>query len=74
MHPLMRLAPLAGLLMALWTPVAQAGLFDDDEARKAILDMRQRQDQSEERQKVRLTEANAQLTEQINQLKRSCLI
>ncbi len=61
------------LALALAVPAAQAGLFDDDEARKAILDMRQRQEQSEARVKAAQAESNAQLLEQINQLKRSLL-
>ncbi|MBC7955665.1 MAG: tol-pal system protein YbgF [Cytophagales bacterium] len=66
--------PAAWLLaLALAAPAAQAGLFDDDEARKAILDMRQRQEQSEARVKAAQAENTAQLLEQINQLKRSLL-
>jgi tol-pal system protein YbgF len=54
---------------ALFAPVAHAGLFDDDEARRAILDIRQKIDQGVERQKA----GQAELTEQINQLRRSLL-
>ena len=54
---------------ALFAPAAQAGLFDDDEARRAILDIRQKIDQGAERQKA----GQAELTEQINQLRRSLL-
>ena len=54
---------------ALFVPVAHAGLFDDDEARRAILDIRQKIDQGAERQKA----GQAELTEQINQLRRSLL-
>lgn len=61
------------LALALVAPAAQAGLFDDDEARKAILDMRTRQEQSEARMKAAQAENTAQLMEQINQLKRSLL-
>lgn len=61
------------VLLAMWVPAAQAGLFDDDEARKAILDLRQRQEQSEARVKAAQAETNAQMLEQINQLKRSLL-
>ena len=49
---------------AVFAPSAHAGLFDDDEARRAILDIRQRIDQSNEQQRVRLNELKAQLTEQ----------
>jgi len=70
---LMRSRPAAWLLaLALVAPAAQAGLFDDDEARKAILDIRARLDQSEARGKASQAD-NAQLAEQINQLKRSLL-
>ncbi|WP_428423177.1 tol-pal system protein YbgF [Methylibium sp.] len=48
---------------------AQAGLFDDDEARRAILDARARIDQVEQGSKAR----EAELTEQVNQLRRSLL-
>ena len=60
------------LALALVAPAAQAGLFDDDEARKAIIDLRQKQEQSEARGKAQ-AESTAQLLEQINQLKRSLL-
>jgi tol-pal system protein YbgF len=64
--PLMRLLPaawlFAGLLMV---SSARAGLLEDDEARKAILDLRAKQEQSDAR--------NTQLLEQVNQLKRSLL-
>ena len=66
--PLLSLALLAG--------PATAGLFDDDEARKAILDLRARIAQSDEQSKARSAElaaANAQLLEQINALRRSLL-
>jgi len=65
-----RFAAAAGLaLAALAAPSAHAGLFDDDEARRAILDIRQRIDQNNQKQ----TEANARLSEQVEQLKRSLL-
>ena len=70
----MRLQPAAWLLvLAFAAPAAQAGLFDDDEARKAILDLRQRQEQSEARVKAAQAEVNAKLLEQIAQLNRSLL-
>jgi tol-pal system protein YbgF len=70
---LIRFRPATWLLaLALIAPAAQAGLFDDDEARKAILDIRARLDQGEARNKA-LQAENAQLTEQVNQLKRSLL-
>ncbi len=70
----MRTRPAAWLLLlALVAPVAHAGLFDDDEARKAILDIRQRQEQGDARLKAALAENQAQLMEQISQLRRSLL-
>ena len=65
-------AAFAGLCLSaavLFAPAAQAGLFDDDEARRAILDIRTRIDQNTERQRA----GQQQLTEQIDQLKRSLL-
>ena len=55
---------------------ARAALFDDDEARKAILDLRARVTQNDEQTKARMSEltaANARLTEQINALRGSLL-
>jgi tol-pal system protein YbgF len=55
---------------------AHAGLFDDEEARKAILDLRARIAAVEDQGKVRTSEvagANAQLLEQITALRRSML-
>ena len=63
----------AALVAALIAPAAQAGMFDDDEARKAILDLRAKLEQSNEAQRARQAELNAQLLEQIGQLKRSLL-
>lgn len=59
---------------------ARAGLFDDDEARRAILDLRSRLDQANEQNRSRDAELAAQLAqqqtalmEQITQLRRSLL-
>jgi tol-pal system protein YbgF len=62
---------LAGLCVgaALFAPAAHAGLFDDDEARRAILDIRTKIDQNAERQRT----GQQQLSDQIDQLKRSLL-
>ena len=62
---------LAGICIAaaLCAPAAHAGLFDDDEARRAILDIRSRIDQNGERQRA----GQQQLSEQIEQLRRSLL-
>ena len=55
---------------------AHAGLFDDEEARKAIVDLRNRVTAVEDAGKLRATElatANTQLVEQITALRRSLL-
>ena len=56
---------------------AHAGLFDDDEARKAILDLRQRIDavrvESEQRLNTRLTEESRKTAEDSAQIRRSLL-
>lgn len=68
----------AGLVLCVagYVGSAQAGLFDDDEARKAILDLRTRLTAQEDLTKARLAElgsANAQLLEQLAALRRSLL-
>jgi tol-pal system protein YbgF len=55
---------------------AHAGLFDDEEARKAILDLRARIASVEDQGKARVADsatANAQLLEQVTALRRSLL-
>ena len=61
------------LAAALFSPLAQAGIFDDDEARRAILDLRQKLEQSNEQARARQAEQMAQMAEQLSQLKRSLL-
>ena len=73
MRPFSRFASVAVLGMAALIQPAQAGLFDDDEARKAILDLRQKLEQSNEQNRLKQAELNAQLLEQIMQIKRSLL-
>lgn len=69
-HAARRLAAALGLAgAALAAPLAHAGLFDDDEARRAILDIRQRIDANNQKQ----TEANTKLADQVDQLRRSIL-
>jgi tol-pal system protein YbgF len=53
------------LCIAFWSPLARAGLFDDDEARKAILDLRQKAQLGEEQR--------GRLADQIEQMKRGLL-
>ena len=67
---------LAALLLAAAAATAQAGMFDDEEARKAILDLRSRIQASDDASRAKLGElgqANAALLEQISQLRRSLL-
>jgi len=52
---------------------AQAGLFDDEEARKAIVDLRARIAQNDDASKARLAELNTQLLEQLTAMRRSLL-
>lgn len=67
---LSRLRPLAIAVATLCGAVsAQAALFDDDEARRAILELRQQRTKDGEAQAAKLGDLNAQ----IDQLKRSLL-
>jgi tol-pal system protein YbgF len=66
----LRAVALCALLAA--TLPARAGLFDDDEARKAILDLRAKQAQSEQ-QRGELAASLKQLNEQIQTLQRGLL-
>ena len=50
---------------------AHAGIFDDDEARRAILDLRKQLDQSNQQAQARQTEQMTLMNESIGQLKRS---
>lgn len=75
-----RRTSVAAVLAGVWLAPAHAGLFDDEEARKAILDLRQRVDQTNEQSRSRDAELTTQmstqmtaLTEQISQLRRSLL-
>ncbi len=75
-----RLGAVATLLAVACTMPARAGLFDDEEARKAILDLRTRLDQTNEQSRARDSDLAAQLAtqqtalmEQITQLRRSLL-
>jgi tol-pal system protein YbgF len=66
-------AGFAGLCLVLSLGSAQAGLLEDDEARKAILDLRAKVNQNDEAQKTQLAAAVRQLTEQLQQVQRSLL-
>ncbi len=68
-----RKAGFALLLAAAFAPAAHAGLFEDDDARRAILELRQKFDAANEQAKAKQAEADTRLAEQLNQLKRSLL-
>lgn len=81
-QPLTLSALAAALVLAtatLWPATASAGLFDDEEARKAIVDLRSRFEQSqraaqaEESERKALAVVVAEQAEQISVLKRSLL-
>ena len=61
---------LAACALAVAMP-AQAGIFDDDEARRAILELRKQVDQSNQQAQARQTEQMTLMNESIGQLKRS---
>ena len=63
------LAALACACGTLFASAAHAGIFDDDEARRAILDIRAKIEQNTQTQRT----GQQQLTEQIDQLRRSLL-
>ena len=69
----LRASAAAGLVAAALAAPAHAALFGDDEARLAILELRQKVDQLNEQQRARQAEQNAQFTEQLNQLRRGLL-
>lgn len=62
-----------GLMLALVGSGAQAGLFDDEEARKAILDLRARIQASDEANRARVADLAKANGEQADQLRRSLL-
>ncbi len=69
-------AVIATALLLLSANVARAGLFDDEEARRAILDLRTRIQANDDYSRGKAAEqekANAALLEQVQQLRRSLL-
>ena len=60
-------------LAAVFAVPAHAGLFDDDEARRAILDLRKQLEQSNEQARTRQAEQMSAMSTQLDQLKRSLL-
>ncbi|MEO6410243.1 MAG: tol-pal system protein YbgF [Burkholderiaceae bacterium] len=78
MNPFARGLAVSGFVVAaLFAPAAHAGLFDDDEARRAILDLRQRLEQSNQQAQARQAEQMArmseQMTQQLSQMRKSLL-
>lgn len=71
MNQRIRLAAL--LLCACGVTGAQAGLFDDEEARRAILDLRQRVDSVRQDNEARATQQATRSAEENTQLRRSLL-
>ena len=63
----------AALLAVLCINSAQAGLFDDEEARKAILELRQRVETTRLESEQKQAERNRLSSEEIGQLRRSLL-
>ena len=60
----------ACLMLVLSAPAARAGLFDDDEARRAILDLRQKLEQSNEQSRAAQAEQIGQLRAALADLSR----
>jgi tol-pal system protein YbgF len=66
----------AALLLVLagaFAPPASAGIFDDDEARRAILDLRKQLEQSNAQAQAAQTAQMKTMSDQLDQLKRSLL-
>lgn len=59
--------------LALGSGAAHAALFEDDEARKAILELRARVTQNEQQLRAQLGAQNTQASEQVESLRRSLL-
>lgn len=74
MRFIQRLGASACLASAALLPLAaHAGLFDDNEARQAILDLRKQLDQANETHRVKQAELNSQMQDELVQLRRTML-
>jgi tol-pal system protein YbgF len=71
--PALRPALIALLAAGAFVAPARAGLFEDDEARKAILELRAKVQASDDAAKARADQLNAQIQEQTQPLRRSLL-
>lgn len=69
----LRLTLAALAVGAAFVPPAQAGLFEDDEARKAIIELRAKVQANEDAAKQRADQLNALIQEQLQPLRRSLL-
>lgn len=69
----MRLRLLALAASAIFMQPAQAGLFEDDEARKAIIELRAKVQANEDAAKQRADQLNTLIQEQLQPLRRSML-
>src|SRR5262245_42509170 len=63
----------AAALTLAFAPAAQAGIFDDDEARRAILDLRSKVEQLQQQNQKETEARQAETAETIALLKRSLL-
>ena len=70
---LLRVTLLAAALGAAFATPARAGLFEDDEARKAILELRGKVQANEDAAKQRAEQLNALIQDQLQPLRRSLL-
>jgi tol-pal system protein YbgF len=59
--------------LASWASLAHAGLFDDEEARRAVLDLRQRVEAARQEAEKRVADETQRATEDNAQLRRSLL-
>jgi tol-pal system protein YbgF len=64
---------MAAVLLATWACVSHAGIFDDEEARRAILDLRQRVEAARQEADKAVTQESLRATEDTAQLRRSLL-
>lgn len=69
----MRLTLLVLAASALFVQPAQAGLFEDDEARKALIELRAKVQANEDAAKQRAEQLNASIQDQLQPLRRSLL-
>lgn len=64
---------IAAILLTSWACLAHAGLFDDEEARRAVLDLRQRVESARQESAKSVAEEARRATEDSSQLRRSLL-